>query len=235
MKEIKLSVKRSMFRSDDPEKDMADSEFKKIRPDVLKRDNHECQFCGFRAEKYQEVHHLDDDHSNNSMENLVTTCALCHANHHLGFSGIKNRGTLIYLNPDWGMSQAAINNITRLLWVSEDSDNAEVDLLCSDVMARLERCAFDAKKVLGTNEISILADYYLKMDNVKYQKRMDVMKGVYVLPRKDGFSEIVTYWKTLKGLNLKSAEKTAEQRLRQWSDSDGTILDLCKKLNIEMY
>lgn len=235
MKEIILSVKRSVFRSDDPEKDMADSLYKKIRPEVIARDNSTCQFCGFRAEKYQEVHHIDDDHSNNELSNLVTTCSLCHANHHLGFSGIKNRGTLIFLNPEWGMTQASINNIARLLWVSEDSEDQEIKNLCSDVIAKLERCAFAAKKLLGTNELSVLADFYLKMSSDLYATRENVLAGVYVLPRKEGFGDALKYWKTLSTLSLRSVEKTAEQRMKQWSNSDGTILELCEALNIEMY
>jgi intracellular multiplication protein IcmJ len=235
MLELKLSVKRSVFRSDDPETDHMNAEFKKMRPEVLKRDKNTCAFCGFRAEKYQEVHHVDDDHSNNSLSNLITTCSLCHANQHMGFSGKMNRGTLIYLNPDWGMTQVAINNIARQLWVSEGSDNPEVALLCSNVTARLERCALDAKKLLATNELSLLADYYLRLDDEKYNQRGTILAGVFMMPRKEGFSENVEYWKTLKSLSLKSVEKTAEQRLRQWADSDGTILELCKKLNIEIY
>ncbi|MFK4132034.1 HNH endonuclease [Pseudomonas luteola] len=235
MKKIVLSVKRSIFRSDDPDKEMSDTEFKKIRPEILKRDNNTCQFCGFRAEKYMEVHHINDVHSDNNPSNLITACSLCHANHHLGFSGIKSRGTLIYLNPEWGMDQASINNMARLLWVSEDAENPEIKLLCSNVLARFERCAIEAKKLIGTNELSVLSDYLLKMGSDLYDKRGEILSGVYVMPRKEGFLDSLNYWKTMQSLNLKSITDVATQRMKQWSNSDGNILELCQALNIETY
>lgn len=235
MKDIIISVKRSVFRSDDPEKDMANSIYKKLRPEILERDNHTCQFCGFRADKFQEVHHIDDDHSNNDPSNLITACALCHANHHIGFSGIKGRGTLIYINPEWKFTQAAINNIVRLLWVSAGSDNKDIALMCSNVLARLQRCKLIAKEAIGTHELSVVSDFLLQLDDPSYAKRGNVLSGVYVLPLEDGFKQYVDYWKTIKSLNLNSVQDIAEQRLRQWSNSDGNILELCNALNIEIY
>lgn len=235
MKNITISVKRSVFRSDDPEKDMANAGFKKIRPEILKRDDNTCQFCGFKADKYQEVHHIDDDHSNNDPSNLVTTCALCHANHHLGFSGIKNRGVLIYINPDWKFTQASLNNIVRLLWVSSESDNKEIALLCTNVLARLERCNLIAKNLIGTNELSVLSDFLLGLSEEEYLKRGSVLNGIYVMPKKDGFSQQLDYWKNIDGLNLNSIQKIATQRLKQWANSDGDILELCNALDIKIY
>lgn len=235
MRNITISVKRSVFRSDDPEKEMANSAYKNIRPEILARDSSTCQFCGFRADKYQEVHHLDDDHSNNDPSNLVTTCCLCHANHHIGFSGLKNRGVLIFLNPDWGFTQASINNLMRLIWVSMDSDDKEISRLCEDVLSRLERCSKAAKDMIGVNELSVLSDFLLGLDESRYASRGTTLSGIYMLPRRDGFLQQIEYWKTINGLNLRNIQDIATQRLKQWSNSDGTILELCNALNIEIY
>lgn len=235
MRKITISVKRSIFRSDDPEKDMANDAYKKIRPEILQRDNNTCQFCGFRAEKFQEVHHLDDNHANNDPSNLITTCAMCHANHHIGYSGIKNRGSIIYINPDWGFTQASINNLVRLLWVSADTDNKDIGNLCTNVLARLERCNILPKQLIGTNELSVLSDFLLNLDDKKYESRANTLAGIYIMPRKDGFKQLIEYWKTLEGLNLRSIQEVATQRLKQWSNSDGNILELCHALNIEIY
>lgn len=235
LRDIVISVKRSVFRSDDPDKDMANDEFKRKRPEILARDGNSCVFCGFKADKFQEVHHLDDNHANNSDDNLVTACALCHANHHLGYSGIKGRGALIYLNPDWGYTQASINNIVRLLWIAEESENKDISMIATSTLARLIRCAVDAKKLVGSDELSIMADFLLSADAEKYDSRSKVLAGIYVMPRKEGFSQQLAHWRTMESLNLRSIQEIAVQRMKQWSNSDGNILELCKALNIEAY
>src|SRR3546814_6683866 len=73
-----------------------DKAFRAIRKVVLERDNHACQFCGFRAAKWQEVHHLNDDHADNRPENLITACWFCHMVHHIGRVGLFDEGGLIY-------------------------------------------------------------------------------------------------------------------------------------------
>lgn len=47
------------------------------RPAALERDGHKCYVCG--TDKKLEVHHLDFDRSNTSLDNLMTLCAACHA------------------------------------------------------------------------------------------------------------------------------------------------------------
>ena len=49
-----------------------------IRQKVLTRDNHTCQFCHFKSQKYQEVHFIDRDTTNFHMDNMVTACIFCH-------------------------------------------------------------------------------------------------------------------------------------------------------------
>lgn len=78
------------WRRDDWMAADADAEFKLVRQKVLERDEHTCRFCGFRAPKWQEVHHLDDNHHNNDPDNLVTACMFCHMVHHLGLAGENN-------------------------------------------------------------------------------------------------------------------------------------------------
>ncbi len=72
-----------------------DGKWRKIRREILKRDNYTCRACGIRSEKYMEVHHINGDHTDNRPENLVTLCPMCHAVFHAGITGIQRRGTLI--------------------------------------------------------------------------------------------------------------------------------------------
>ncbi len=57
----------------------------KLRDKMLTRDDYTCQYCGHRAEKYMQAHHLKDS-SSNSLKNLVTCCGACHAVNHFGLN-----------------------------------------------------------------------------------------------------------------------------------------------------
>lgn len=59
------------------------SEWKKIRKVVLERDGDSCYFCGHKAAKYMNVHHLHET-SDHNPDNLVTICVACHAVMHMG-------------------------------------------------------------------------------------------------------------------------------------------------------
>jgi intracellular multiplication protein IcmJ len=81
-----------------------------IANQVFDRDSHACRFCGHCTIGWQEVFHLDGDHENWTVDNLVTACTLCHAAQHLGRVTVGQELTLIWL-PD--VSQAALNCIVR--------------------------------------------------------------------------------------------------------------------------
>lgn len=51
----------------------------KLRYQVLQRDNNTCQVCGNTAKQGVriEVDHVDDDATNNDIDNLQTLCNLC--------------------------------------------------------------------------------------------------------------------------------------------------------------
>jgi len=59
-------------------------EFKLKKKEIYKRDRRTCQFCGRLIEKNLDnlnriaVHHIDYNKSNNSEDNLITLCNLCH-------------------------------------------------------------------------------------------------------------------------------------------------------------
>jgi len=79
-----------------------------IREKMLTRDDYTCQFCGHRAKKYMQAHHLKDS-SDNSLKNLVTCCVACHAVNHIGIN-LKYGIIEIWKSP---ISQVEIVRITR--------------------------------------------------------------------------------------------------------------------------
>ncbi|MGD1524380.1 type IVB secretion system protein IcmJDotN [Vibrio owensii] len=231
--EVVLSVKRSQFRCDDPSSDESNKEFISIRKEILERDKHSCQYCGFTSMKFQEVHHLDDDHSNNNPSNLVTACPLCHASHHVGFSGVKGRGCLIYIDPTLELTQAELNSIVRTLWIGEFSKDNELQVASTSFLARLYKLSVTAKRQIGTSSASVLGDYLLSLEDKQYAMRSEKLKGVYFLPSKEQFQRQLTFWlnETYKGVPSNTWKTVAEQKLTKWLENE--IGDTSQERKIE--
>ncbi len=72
----------NQFRKSSGVKLTADA-YSKLRQEILQRDGWKCQFCGSMRQLL--VHHLRfRSHSGDDAEhNLMTLCALCHAEIHL--------------------------------------------------------------------------------------------------------------------------------------------------------
>lgn len=219
-RKIILSIKRSKFRSDDPTSDEADIEFKKIRPEIIERDDSTCQFCGFKSPKHQEVHHLNDIHTDNSPENLITACCLCHASHHIGLSGTLQKGCLIYLDPALGLTQADLNQIVRALWIGENSKSPEISMSCISMLSRLHKANVPARRRIGSSDLSVLSDFLLALDDEMYKTREKHLSGIYFLPFKEYYKGHIDYWmKAIYGqFKPTSWIDASEKKLQRWSN-----------------
>jgi len=58
-------------------------DWKRIRRAVLERDKDACHFCGHKALKFMNVHHIDEARAGD-ISNLITSCVACHAVQHIG-------------------------------------------------------------------------------------------------------------------------------------------------------
>jgi len=94
-----LTANRSSW-SIDHRHGAADTPYKKIKEiyeKVLSRDNFSCYLCGFKSSRFQEVHHLNHNHSDCNLNNLKTVCPLCHQVFHLSSAGSTGGGKIIWL------------------------------------------------------------------------------------------------------------------------------------------
>ena len=104
-----LGVKRSTWRMHDKAREAADAAYARVRLDTLKRDGWACRYCRFTVQNdpqahpgslaasgYLEVHHLDDNHRNNKLSNLLTACPFCHQVHHVGNAGHRSAAMLAW-------------------------------------------------------------------------------------------------------------------------------------------
>lgn len=51
----------------------------KLRNQIIARSDHLCQFCGSHETSIFEIHHIDEDKTNNSLDNLIAVCPDCHS------------------------------------------------------------------------------------------------------------------------------------------------------------
>ena len=69
-----------------------------------------CRFCGLEAASWQERYHLNGDPSEETPENVVSSCVLCHLTQDLLHPEIDLEATLIWL-PE--LTQGALNALAR--------------------------------------------------------------------------------------------------------------------------
>jgi intracellular multiplication protein IcmJ len=191
-----LSVKTLNWRMNDRNSAEADAEFQKVRKRALDRDNHTCRFCGFKASKWQEVHHRDDDHTNNSLDNLVTACPYCHMCQHIGLAG-HNREAILIFRPE--ISQADLHHLVRTAQVAERnfemmkadpqaarSPNMKIAGEAAEVarsfMASMKASAEAARKLIHTSEPNDLGNAMMMLPDEAYAKRRELFAGIRLLP-----------------------------------------------------
>lgn len=144
-------VKGSLYRRDDPNAEDADDRFAQLRMRIVGRDNFTCHYCGLmtrgnpdaapsslEASGGLQMHHIDDDHTRNVPENLVTVCPLCHMMHHIGFAAHREMCSFIYLP---GMRQEDLNILVHCLAVIHTRGNAAMAEQASEMFASLNSLA----------------------------------------------------------------------------------------------
>lgn len=178
----------------DTHADEADKRYTSIRSTILERDDYTCGFCELRAQKFQEVHHLDDDHGNNAPSNLATACCFCHLCFHLGMAGLRNAGTIIWC-PE--ISQAELNNLCRAIFVAvanhgkhEDAARKLYESLCSREAIIKEELGE------GASNPGSLGQAFLEMTQEQYETRNDRMPGLRLLPKMNAFGKQIAFWQS---------------------------------------
>lgn len=182
-----LAVKRKLWRKDDDHADIADASFNPLRTEVLQRDNYTCRFCGFKAAKYQEVHHLDDNHQNNVKENLLTVCNLCHQVHHLGMCAMRNGGFIAAI-PE--LTQTEINNLVRAIYVTDLIADPEIRNKLKSLYAIFQFRGSDTLKTLFGLDISTpftLAEVLSNCPDDMYAKRAETFAPLRLVGTKESF------------------------------------------------
>lgn len=193
LKPIVLSAGRNSWRMMDAHADESDRRYHELRTKILERDDNTCVYCSFRADKYQEIHHLDDNHGNNRDSNVVTACCLCHQCFHLGMVGVRRSGVIIWA-PEF--DQGELNNLARTIFIAV-TNNGEHSEAARDLYKALEMRAEIVEQELGqgASNPSSIGQAFLEMSPEQYANREARLAGLRLLPKLQSFQAQIAYWR----------------------------------------
>ncbi len=170
---------------------------------VWERDAYRCYYCKFTSKKFQEIHHLNDDHEDNSMDNLVTACPLCHQCFHLDTASTTNGGKIIWL-PE--MTQQELNYLSRAIFIAAESarmaeESGEKVSGFTKMASMLENSLSQRSLVVeqyiqqGASDPANFATALLNMKEERYEAREEFIKPFKLLNLKTRFPVQTKYWK----------------------------------------
>lgn len=180
-----------------------------LRSKVMARDNFTCVFCGFKAERFQEIRPLNTDGIARSgrADDWVTSCHMCDQCMSLERVGMMGEGVLIWL-PE--MTQVELNHLVRALYVARATEGETAEAAKSGLEALKSR-RDEAKRRLGTDDPMVLATVFADhLTETEYNERMDKLEGVRLLSldrrlqrtsagEVDRFADMVAYWRSKEG------------------------------------
>lgn len=170
----------------------ADPAFAAFKQQVLERDQHTCQFCGFQATKYQEVVNLDNNYRNNQQSNLVTACCFCSQCCFLEAVGKDDHGggILIYM-PE--ISQNDLNGFCHVLFcaISNATDYVED---AQNIYRNLKSRSQIVEEYLGEgmSDCSLFGRMLLDSPSKdQYIIEKEVLTSLRLLPSYSKFSQLI--------------------------------------------
>lgn len=200
-----LPLTLGIRRQSDAEKGAGNRSQQKSDTDkTLRRDDHTCRFCGFKALQYQRVIPYAD--TGDGLP-FVTACTFCEQTLFLDRAGLMGTGVLIWL-PEIGAAE--LNHIARAIYVAKASSNPMTESAARAYDALIARRA-DAKKRLGSDDSLLLATILhesLSQDEARHA--VGKLEGIRVLPldkhvmrdskgESNKFGQIVKYWVSADG------------------------------------
>jgi intracellular multiplication protein IcmJ len=185
-----LSVKRKTWRKDAQSTESSDEAYRAKRPSILERDRNTCLWCGFKSSK-SEVHHEDDDHTNNSDANLGTACPLCHGVSHIGQVGISGHGRLAHIP---GLSQLDLNHLQRTIAMMLHLGDREEKQEAQQVLMLLASKGNSTKEAWGTSQPHHFGTALLHAEPGIFERRDEFFRDLALIYRPERFAGFVHTW-----------------------------------------
>jgi len=112
------------WRNENQGKKLDRAKWQALRRKILLRDDYTCQYCGYRSEKYQIVHHLDGDPENNEESNLATICQMCNIIVHAGQGCVVKGVVDLYRESNYNQ-----NDIIRITRKTRDQGKTDDEII----------------------------------------------------------------------------------------------------------
>lgn len=182
---------------------------KELKAKIFERDDHTCQCCGFRSEKYQDIHFKNRNKADIREKNLMTACIFCNQCFNIEETGQNKMrsGVLIWL-PE--IEQTTLNHIARAIYVARISQGPAAEAARKSLDTMMERRE-ELKNRIGTDDpfilASILSDY---LGDKHYHYRTKKLEGIRLFPLDrriikesalefNQFPQILAYWRSKNG------------------------------------
>jgi len=172
----------------------ADARFKTFEQQVLERDRHACQFCGFQANLYQEIINLDGDYKNNKLYNLVTACCFCSQCFFIESVGMGGYGggTLIYL-PE--LTQADLNSLCHVLFCAITNDTGyKVSAQTAYRQFKFRSQVVEEKFGEGTSDPAVFGQLMIDTGFYSREQAAILFKDIRLLPSRAKFRKQIEQW-----------------------------------------
>lgn len=173
-----------------------------------------CHFCDFAFGTTDsfDIHHVDGDHTNNEIENIVPICELCHAPFHLDTVSKKwpsDPGRIVFL-PE--LTQIQLNNLLQVIFYSMAMQSAaaageKVPSIASqafhphtvyrritDRAHQVEMNSSGETVRKGLSDPMVCSRVLLDMDDEEYAKRSVLLGGCRYVPGADYFIQQAGMW-----------------------------------------
>ncbi len=164
-----------------------------------------CYYCDFSfgSSDLFEVHNTDHDHRNQSPENLVPICEMCHASFHIDLVGRKwagDSGRIIFL-PE--LTQPELNNLLQAVFYAEavheageKNENEGKPIIRPEIIYnRLHmRRELTEQNRAGLSEPYALSRVLADMDEATYANRDEILFGLRYLAPRQHFKERAKSW-----------------------------------------
>lgn len=212
---LRLNAKSSSWRLLDKNFVSDSHEWELTRKHVFERDDYCCRFCNFKARKFQEIYHLDDNHDNDDVDNLATACSFCHQVQHIGLAGLTNSGYLAWI-PE--LSQAEIHHLVRAklivdYWFANKMNGVQMAASKDYVRAsqaldmNLKARSDTIKTAVGTDSPLVLGDAIISTsEKIGVQERDVALAGIRLIPT---------------GIMVRGDSDLMPKMLAHWTDKTG--------------
>lgn len=172
----------------------ADPQFQAYQAKILKRDRYTCHFCGFQAQKHQDIVNIDGNFLNNHLTNLVVACCFCAQCFFLESVGVGGYGggTLICL-PE--LSQVELNGLCHVLFCAITNDTGyKVSAQAIYRSMKFRSQLVEDKYGEGTSDPAIFGQLIIDADIQSQDTLNTIFKDIRLLPSRAKFRKQIESW-----------------------------------------